>query len=162
MILCAQMIIIMLICIPGVGFLLSGVIYPNNSVVAQTRGSVLYCLTPNTECCGPSVSGEWYLPNGTAVSSSTTPFSTSQVPSAVSLLQGSGAPPNGVYRCEIPDVSGTRLNIYIGIGVGEDVQCVIMCTRTRTRTHARTRTHTRTLIMCTVSCRFSLNSKCDI
>ena len=78
-------------------------------------GPALYCLTPSTECCGSSVSGEWYLPDGTAVSSSTTPFSRSQVPSAVSLRRGSSTPSSGVYRCEIPDASGTSQNIYVGI-----------------------------------------------
>ena len=44
------------------------------------------------------------------------------MPSAVSLRRGSGTPPSGVYRCEIPDASGTSQNIYVGIypqGVGE-------------------------------------------
>ena len=126
-------------------FLLSGQLYPNNSVVTVTAigsrftGPALYCLTPNTECCSSSVSGEWYLPDGTAVSSSTTPFSRSQVPSAVSLHRGSATPPSGVYRCEIPDASGTSQDIYVGmypLGDGEDAQCVIM--------H-----HTRTLVCST-------------
>ena len=103
-------------------------LYPNNSVVTQAdigdrfRGPALYCLTPSTECCSSSVSGEWYLPDETPVSSSTTPFSRSQVPSAVSLLRNSATPPTGVFRCEIPDASGTRQDVYVGIypqGVGE-------------------------------------------
>ena len=113
---------------PGVRFLLAGQLYPNNSVVTQAdigdrfRGPALYCLTPSTECCSSSVSGEWYLPDGTPVSSSTTPFSRSQVPSAVNLLRNVATPPTGVFRCEIPDASGTRQDIYVGIypeGVGE-------------------------------------------
>ena len=113
-------------------FLLSGQLYPNNSLVTLSNDSVLYCLTPNTECCGSSVSGEWYLPDGTAVSSSTTPFSRSQVPSAVSLRCGSSTAPSGVFRCEISDASGASQNIYVGIypqGVGEDAQCITMCTQ---------------------------------
>ena len=85
-------------------------------------GPPLYCLTPSTECCGSSVSGEWYLPDGTPVSSSITPFSRSQVPNAVSLHRNVITPPSGVFRCEIPDASGVRQNIYVGIypqGVGE-------------------------------------------
>ena len=110
------------------GFLLSGVLLSNNSVVTQAdigsrfSGPALYCLTPSTECCSSSVSGEWYLPDGTPVSSSTTPFSRNQVPSAVSLLRNVATPPTGVFCCEIPDDSGTRQNVYVGIhpeGIGE-------------------------------------------
>ena len=109
--------------------------YTNNSVVTLTDignrflGPALYCVTPNTECCGSSVSGEWYLPNGTAVSSASTPFSRSQVPSAVSLYRNTAAPPSGVYRCEIPAANGTTHNIYVGIypqGVGEYAVYTIM------------------------------------
>ena len=104
----------------GVGFLLSGQLYPNNSVVTSTDigtrffGPGLYCLTPSTECCSSSVSGEWYLPDGTQVSS---PFSRNRVPSAVSLLRNSATVtfPTGVFRCEIPHASGTRQNVYVGI-----------------------------------------------
>ena len=45
------------------------------------------------------------------------------MPSAVSLHRRSGTPPTGVYRCEIPDASGTSQSIYVGIypqGTGED------------------------------------------
>jgi hypothetical protein len=98
-----------------VEFLLSGQLYPNNSLVTLDGISILYCLTPSTECCGSSVSGEWYFPGGAAVSSSTRIFRRSQVPSAVSLRRSSGTPPTGVYRCEIPDASGTSQSIYVGI-----------------------------------------------
>jgi hypothetical protein len=110
-----------------VEFLLSGRLYPNNSLVTLDGISILYCLTPNTECCDSSVSGEWYLPGGAAVSSSTRTFRRSQVPSAVSLRRSSGTHPSGVYRCEIPDASGTSQTIYVGIypqGIGEDTQSV--------------------------------------
>ena len=96
-------------------------LYPNNSVVTVFDigngflGLALFCLTPSTECCSSSVSGEWYLPDGTPVSSSITPFSRNQVPSAVNLLRNVDTPPTGVFHCEIPDASGTRQNIYVGI-----------------------------------------------
>ena len=110
---------------------MGGQLYPNNSVVTLFSGSFLFCLTPNTECCSdsetpnaPSITREWYLPDGTAVSSSTTPFNRNQVPSAVSLHRSSGTPPSGVFRCEIPDASGTHQNIYVGIypqGIGRKI-----------------------------------------
>ena len=112
----------------GLGFLLTGTIYPNNSVITLNDignrftdpARALFCFTPNTQCCSSNVSGEWYLPDGTTVSSfHTTPFSRSRVPSAVSLHRdhsfGSAMPPTGVFRCEIPDASGTSQNIYVGI-----------------------------------------------
>jgi hypothetical protein len=108
-------------------FLLSGQLYPNNSLVTLDGISILYCLTPSTECCGSSVSGEWYFPSGAAISSSSRIFVRSQVPSAVSLRRRSGTPPTGMYRCEIPDANGTSQNIHVGIypqGDGENAQSI--------------------------------------
>ena len=96
--------------------------------------SALFCLTPSLECCSDSetpnaasVTREWYLPDGRQLSSTNSPFITSQVSSAVSLHRNafsSITPPTGVFRCEIPDASGMSQNIYLGIypegvGVGE-------------------------------------------
>ena len=92
--------------------------------------SALSCLTPSLECCSDSetpnenstsVVREWYLPDGTPVSSAETVFSIEQVSSAVSLHRSGGTSPTGVFRCEIPDASGNSQNIYVGIypeGVG--------------------------------------------
>ena len=127
--------------LPGLGLLLDGQLYPNNSVVTLTdigssfSGPALFCLTPNTQCCSDSetpneasVTREWYLPNGRQLSSAGTTFSRGQVSSAVSLYRNSGTSPTGVFRCEIPDTSGTSQNIYVGIytqGDGEIVYTVI-------------------------------------
>ena len=78
-------------------------------------GPGLYCLTPNPGCCDSSVSGEWYLSDGTPVSSSTTLFSRSQVHGAVRLSRNSATITNGVFHCAIPDASGTSQNIFVGI-----------------------------------------------
>ena len=119
------------------GFLLNGQLYPNNSVVTLadigTRiGLGLYCLTPSLECCSESetpnaasVTREWYLPDGRPLTSANSPFIKSRVSSAVSLHSDRFSfitAPSGVFRCEIPDDSGTSQNIYVGIypqGVGE-------------------------------------------
>ena len=87
--------------------------------------SALFCLTPSLECCSDSetpnaasVTREWYLPDGTPVASDNSPFIKSRVSSAVSLHNdrfSSNTAPSGVYRCEIPDASGTSQNIYVGI-----------------------------------------------
>ena len=117
------------------GFLLNGQLYGNNSVVTVTDigssffMSALFCLTPSLECCSDSetpnaasVTREWYLPDGTPVSSAGTVFSREQVSSAVALYRSGGTSPSGVYRCEIPDASGAIQKIYVGIypqGVGK-------------------------------------------
>ena len=87
--------------------------------------SVLFCLTPNLECCSDSetsnaasVTRECYLPDGRPVTSDNSPFIRSQVSSAVTLHRNRfsfTAAPSGVYRCEISDTSGTSQNIYVGI-----------------------------------------------
>ena len=114
--------------LPDLGFLLDGQLYGNNSVVTVTDigssffMSALFCLTPSLECCGDSetpnaasVTREWYLPDGTPVPSAGTVFSREQVSSAVALYRSGGTSPSGVYRCEIPDTSGTSQNIYVGV-----------------------------------------------
>ena len=84
--------------------------------------SALFCLTPSLECCSDSetpnaasVTREWYLPDGTQVSSVGTVFSREQVSSAVALYRSGGTSLSGVFGCEIPDASGTSQNIYVGI-----------------------------------------------
>ena len=83
---------------PGLGFLLDGQLYHNNSVVTVTDigsgfyRSALFCLTPNLECCSDSetpnaasVTREWYLSDGRPLTSDNSPFIKSQVSSAISL-----------------------------------------------------------------------------
>ena len=92
--------------------------------------SALFCLTPRLECCSDSetpnaasVTREWYLPDGRPVASDNSPFIKSQVSSAVSLHRdpfSDNTAPAGVYRCEIPDASGTNQSIYVGIYPQED------------------------------------------
>ena len=88
-------------------------------------GLGLYCLTPSLECCSDSetpnaasVTREWYLPDGRAVTSDNSPFIKTRVSSAVGLYSDPfsfNIAPSGVYRCEIPDASGTSQDIYVGI-----------------------------------------------
>ena len=88
--------------------------------------SALFCLTPSLECCSDSetpnaasVTREWYLPDGRPVAFDNSPFIKSQVSSAVTLHCDRFSDINtalaGMYRCEIPDASGTSQNIYVGI-----------------------------------------------
>ena len=81
--------------------------------------SALFCLTPCLECCSDSetpnaasVTREWYLPDGRPVATAGAVFSREKVSSAVSLYRsGSSTSPSGVFRCEIPDASGTSQDV---------------------------------------------------
>ena len=68
-------------------------------------------MTPNEA----NVFREWYLPDGILLSSAGTAFSREQVSSAVSLYHNGATSPTGVFRCDVPDASGTSKSIYIGI-----------------------------------------------
>ena len=116
---------------PDLGFLLDGQLYPNNSVVTVTDigtsffSSALFCLTPSLECCSDSetpnaasVTREWYLPDGRAITSVNSPFIKTRVSSAVSLHSdpfSMSTAESGVYRCETPDAIGISQDIYVGI-----------------------------------------------
>ena len=106
---------------------LRGVHHANNSEVLLTKiargDKALLCQTENTQCCtgrdnpiGASL-GEWYFPNGSALSSnSSSSIYTRRAPSVVRLNRWKNAQsPTGVYRCEIPDASGTTQNIFVGV-----------------------------------------------
>ena len=87
--------------------------------------SALFCLTPSLECCSDSETPnaasetrEWYLPDGRPVTSANSPFLRTQASSSVSLHHNPSsfiATPSGVFRCAVPDASGTTQNIYVGI-----------------------------------------------
>ena len=116
----------------GLGFLLGGTPYPNNSVVAledigQAAPGSLYCLTNSITCCrgqdreGPAI-GEWFLPGETdpvvgvnSVGTSSPDFTRARAPSAVLLNHLTTTGPSGVYHCEIPDASGQLRTLYIGV-----------------------------------------------
>ena len=117
-------------------FQLNGAFYGNNSVVdlsdigvgSNTLGDGdsmdLRCLTDSTQCCrgsdNPSgVLGEWYFPDGTPVPAGTERTRNiyrNRGPSVVRLNRRNNAQsPTGVYRCEIPDASGTTQSIFVGV-----------------------------------------------
>ena len=109
------------------GILLNSQLYPNNSVVTLTdigdifNGPALFCLTPSTDCCSATetpneaaVTREWYLPDGTVLPAITS-FSREQVSSAVRLYRNGATSPTGVFRCDVPDASGTSQSTFVGI-----------------------------------------------
>ena len=107
----------------GIGFLLHGHLYSNNSIVnINDIGEgvrALFCLTNNIQCCIVNKrKWHWYFPNGSYVS---IPGSGGDIyrlrgPSFVYLhRRNSVTMPTGVFRCVIPDVNGTIQNVYTGI-----------------------------------------------
>ena len=100
-------------------------IYGNNSIVTvddiAENDSALLCYTNSDECCenGQQASNrEWYFPSGTTVGTNVSGvgFYRNRGPSVVRLNRRNNAMmPTGVFRCEIPDASGTNQSIYVGI-----------------------------------------------
>ena len=85
----------------------------------STGGDALLCLTDNTNCCsGPD--GEFYYPDGTAVGfSSINSIYRNRGEGVVRLNRRNDATsPLGLYRCDIPDSTGTTRSIYINIVLG--------------------------------------------
>ena len=86
---------------------------------------MLLCLTDSTQCCRRSDNpngvqlGHWYFPDGTLVPDGTEPtrdFYRNRGASVVRLNRRNNAQsPTGVYRCEIPDASGTTQTLYVGV-----------------------------------------------
>ncbi len=127
------------VCItPGLGFLLRGMLYPNNSVlplraIGDAAPLSLYCLTTYTSCCraqdGGSA-GAWFLPGKTDPVEVTNSefglanFSRGRDPSATFLnRRNSATGPSGVYTCQIPDASGQLRTLYIGVDTGTYLSC---------------------------------------
>ena len=111
--------------ITGVYFEVNGVIYPNNSVVSLshigTDSNALHCYTNKQGCCGTFGMryGEFYYPNGTAVSieGDKNDMYRNRGDQFIRLnrriLASDTASIAGRYRCEIPDEWGTMRKLYI-------------------------------------------------
>ena len=109
----------------GVWFSLNGTTYQNNSLVTledigEGDGALL-CLTSKTACCrldywGSSATGNWFFPNETRVSSSSSwrEIYRTRGQMVVSLHRSRGGE-EGIYRCEIPDAIHVAQAIYIGV-----------------------------------------------
>ena len=118
------------VCI-AVQFQLGDQTYSNDSEVLLTDigegDNALLCLTDNTQCCrggdNPNGGGlgEWYFPDGTLVpTGNNTNIYRNRDLSAVRLNRKNNAQsPIGVYRCEVPDASGTSQSIYIHLTTGK-------------------------------------------
>ena len=110
------------------GFYLKGAAYPHGSTVLRTDigqdDDALQCTTDSTTCCTnipPEMrAGDFYLPNGdvvTTISISTNSYYRTRRTSHIRLNRQSAGTITGQFRCEIPDASGTVVDLFINIGM---------------------------------------------
>ena len=113
----------------ALGFVLNGVAYPSGSTVLRTdigeEEYALQCTTDSNTCCtnapGETRAGQFYFPDGTQMpvkGNVTTPYYRERHTMSISLNHRSNiaTKPTGQFRCEIPDASGTTVNLFINIG----------------------------------------------
>ena len=101
-----------------------------------TGGSDLLCLTNTATCCrgrdtGSTGVGFWYFPDGSVVpSDNSNGLSRDRGTSFVALTHsGSGSPPSGLYRCEIPDSEGQTVTLFAGVyrsGLGKSTLYLLL------------------------------------
>ena len=114
----------------ALGFVLNGVTYPNGSTVLRTDigegNAALNCTTDSTTCCrngvgGETRAGDFYFPNGSivlrSVSAPSNSYYRTRSSMLISLNRRQTATQTGQFRCEIPDASGTIVNLFINIGI---------------------------------------------
>ena len=86
--------------------------------------AALQCTTDSTTCCtdtnGERRAGEFYFPSGTVVPISgnvlTRTYYRSRGSRFITLNRRLNGTISGLFRCEIPDASGTLVNLFINIG----------------------------------------------
>ena len=110
------------------GFYLNGFTYPSGATVLRTDigegGDALQCTTDSITCCsnagGEMRAGEFYFPNGDIVMVPgliTNGYYRSRGTRHIRLNRQSAGTITGQFRCEIPDASGTMVNLFINIGM---------------------------------------------
>ena len=112
---------------PGLGFVLNNVSYPNGSSVLRIDigeiDAALQCTTDRVGCCTGKVrAGEFYFPDGTQVPNSnskdlTRTYYRNRISGAIRLNRRPTGTITGQFRCEIPDASGTLVNLIINVGI---------------------------------------------
>ena len=107
------------------GVYLKGVAYPNGSTVLRTNigegDDALQCTTDSAACCVTQRVGEFYFPDGTVVPVSgqdiTRTYYRDRGTKLIRLNRRSSGTITGEFLCEIPDASGTMVNLFITIGM---------------------------------------------
>ena len=109
----------------GLGFVLNGVTYPNQSFVLRTdigEGDAgVQCTTDRDGCCsGEGRAGDFYFPNGEKVPVSGNDllrtYYRNRGSGFIRLNRRSNGVITGLFRCEIPDASETLVDLFINIG----------------------------------------------
>ena len=81
----------------------------------------LLCLTDLTACCrssgNKSTLGDWYFPNGTRVRGHGNQWDIYRIRRGQGevILNRRRGGEEGIYRCVIPDTTGVKQTIYIGV-----------------------------------------------
>ena len=124
--------------LPGVTVDLNGLDLPSDSLVnfddipnvSFTGGvvddSVLNCRTDLEACCNAAQDnvaapvGEWYYPNGTALTFDTSPgggatFRRNSGLMIVRLWRRDTPPERGRFRCELPNAQNVNQTVYVNI-----------------------------------------------
>lgn len=107
----------------SVRFQLNGQTYPNGSSLLMSSigegDSALWCLTDGDCCTGDNRAGQFYYPDGTAVSiqaATQDGLYRNRGFKIIRLNRRSGATPQtGQYKCQIPDADGQLQNIFINL-----------------------------------------------
>ena len=114
------------------GFYLNGMAYPNGSTVLRTSigegDAALQCTTDSTTCCRNSIGGEtrggnFYFPDtdggGVVLNEggATTGYYRDRLSRFIRLHRQDTGTITGQFRCEIPDASGTMVNLFVNIGM---------------------------------------------
>ena len=77
----------------------------------------ILCVTDSQTCCTNASNSQWYSPDGVAVQEGSVGVTNLYVTRAVGYLSlnriTGGA--SGLYLCDVPDQSGTRQLLYIGL-----------------------------------------------
>ena len=87
------------------------------------RDAALQCTTDSTTCCsnqnGETRVGEFYYPNGDQVPIQHygDTYYRNRDSGFIRLNRRSDGVITGQFRCEIPDASGTLVNLFINIGM---------------------------------------------
>ena len=115
---------------PGAGqikFSLRNTTYQNNSIVTLEDigedDTALLCMTDLTPCCRPlytgtngTAIGNWIFPNGSRVASDGYhwDFYRDREQMVVQMKRRRGGV-DGIYSCEIPDLTNITRTVYIGV-----------------------------------------------
>ena len=99
--------------------------YPDGSTVLRTDigegDAALFCTTDRVGCCtAGGRAGQFYFPDGTQVPTQGDTSSTYYRNRGVGFIRLNRRPigdETGEFRCEIPDASGTIVNLFINIGM---------------------------------------------